>query len=99
MAIRTDGAEPVLQGWTQRSSSEPTILQPFEIRGGDLRFSILNSKCRALRGCVSSDEPKLLSGNQHDGFRYRSKKRSLCGGILDYPHVNRRLRSVAHDTD
>jgi hypothetical protein len=43
-----------------------------QIRGGDLRFSILNSKCGALHGCVSSDEPKLLSANQPDGFRYRS---------------------------
>jgi hypothetical protein len=66
-----------------------------QIRGDDLRVSILNSKCRAPHGCVSNDEPKLLSGNQHDGFRYRGKKRSLCGGILDYPHVSRRLRSVA----
>jgi hypothetical protein len=36
MAIRTDGAEPALQGRSlraarnQRSSSEPTILQPFD---------------------------------------------------------------------
>ena len=36
MAIRTDGAEPALQGRslraarTQCSSSEPTILQPFD---------------------------------------------------------------------